>query len=83
VHQFDSAKKQKLMEGDSRNLEKNTDWESGDQMHDAGTLFQSIRLRRGPVLVDRNDWNVMESQFRLVLYSGILFWALHLLSLAL
>ena len=76
-------KKQMPMEGDSRNLEKNINWELGDQIHDDRSFLQSVRLRHSPVLVDRTNWNVMESEFRFVLYSGILFWTLHLLSLAL
>lgn len=76
-------KKQMTMDGDSRNLEKNSDWQSGDSLHDDRSVFQSVRLRRGPVLANRADWNVMESELRLVLYSGIFLWAIHLLSLAL
>ena len=76
-------KKQKTMDGDSRNLEKNSDRQPGDSMHDDRSVLQSVRLRRGPVLANRADWNVMESELRLVLYSGIFLWALHLLSLAL
>ena len=76
-------KKQMTMDGDSRNLAKNSNRQPGDAMHDGRSVLQPVRFRRGPVLANRPDWHVMESELRLVLYSGILFWAIHLLSLAL
>ena len=71
------------MDGDSRNLEKNINRKSGDQMYDDRSFLQPIRVRHSSVLANISDWNVMESEFRFVLYSGIIFWTLHLLSLAL
>ena len=76
-------KKQMSMDGDSRNLEKNSDRQLGDSVHDGRSVLQPVWFRRGPVLANRTDWNVMESELRLVLYSGIFLWALHLLSMAL
>ena len=72
-----------LMDGDSRNLEKNINRQLSDQMYDDRSLFQPIRVRHSSVLANLSDWNVMESEFRFVLYSGAIFWTLHLLSLAL
>ena len=78
-----TVKKEKPMDGDSTNLEKNTNWESGDSLYDDRTVLQPVRFRRGPVLANRNDWDVMESELRLVLFSGVFLWTVHLLSLAL
>jgi hypothetical protein len=76
-------KKQITMDGDSRNLEKNSNRQSSDSVHDDRSVLQSVRVRRCPILANRADWDIMESELRLVLYSGIFLWALHLLSLAL
>ena len=76
-------KNQMLMDGDSRNLEKNFNWESSDPMYDDRSFLQPVRVRYSSVLANPGNWNTMASEFRNVLYSGILFWTLHLLTLAL
>jgi hypothetical protein len=78
-----TVKKEKTMDGDSQNLEKNTSWESSDSLYDDRSFLQSFRLRHRSVLADRSDWDVMESELRLVLLSGVFLWAIHILSLAL
>jgi hypothetical protein len=45
-----------------------------------GTILQPIWVRRGSILSDIMDRKFMESQPRYVLYCGILFWSLFLLS---
>lgn len=77
------VKKEKTMDGDSKYLEKNTNWESSDSIHDDRAFFQSFWIRHRSVLANQHDWNVMESEFRLVLFSGIVLWSIHLLSVAL
>jgi hypothetical protein len=76
-------KKLRYMEGESRNLEKNTNWEPSDLVHDDSTIFQSVRVRHSSVLADRSNWKFVESELRFVLRCGTILWLLYLLSLAL
>ena len=69
------------MDSDSRNLEKNFIGQPSDMVRDDSSVLQSVRIRRGSVLADPVNWQFMESEFRFVLYSGTLLWALYLLSL--
>lgn len=71
------------MEGESNNLENNPDRQSSHLVHDAGSIFQPIRVRRSPVLANPSNWKFVESELRFVLYCGAIFWAVHLLSMAL
>ena len=71
------------MDGDSRNLEKNFNRKSSDPMYDDRSVLQPFRVRHRSVLANQLDWITVESELRFVLYSGIVFWALHILSLAL
>ena len=70
------------MEGDNYDLEKNSNGELSDSMYDDSAILQSIRLRHSSVLAHISDWHFVESELRFVLYSGIVFWAIHFLSLA-
>jgi hypothetical protein len=45
----------------------------------AGTVFQSVRIRCCSIYSDIIDRKFMESELRLVLYCGILFWVIYLL----
>ena len=45
----------------------------------ASTLFQSVRVRCGSVYSDIIDRKFMESELRVVLYCGVLFWIIYLL----
>ena len=47
---------------------------------DAGVILQSIWVRCRSIFPNATDRKFMESELRLVLYCGILFWALYLLS---
>ena len=62
---------------------KDNQIESFDMVHDVSSVFQPFRVRRSPILASREDWKFASREFRFVLYSGIIFWTLHLLSLAL
>ena len=44
------------------------------------TIFQSIWIRCGSIFSNIVDRKFMESQLRVVLYCGVLFWSLFLLS---
>jgi hypothetical protein len=45
-----------------------------------GSIFQSIWIRCGSIFSNIVDRKFMESQLRVVLYCGVLFWSLFLLS---
>lgn len=69
------------MESESHYLEKNPNGQSSHLVHDDSSVLQSVRVRRGSVLADPVNWQFVESEFRFVLYSGTILWALYLLSL--
>jgi hypothetical protein len=46
---------------------------------DVGSILQSFWVRCRTVFPHITDREFMEGQFRIVLYSGILFWFIHLL----
>jgi hypothetical protein len=46
---------------------------------DVSSVFQSVRVRCGSIYTDIIDRKFMESELRLVLYCGILFWIIYLL----
>jgi hypothetical protein len=43
------------------------------------TVFQSVRIRCGSIYSDIIDRKFMESELRVVLYCGVLFWVIYLL----
>ena len=51
--------------------------------NDAGAVLQPVRVRHRSVLADSSYWQFVESELRFVLYSGIILWTIHLLSMAL
>lgn len=61
-------------------LEKDLSRQHGNMEHDDSSLLQSVRFRHSSVLVDTSNWNFVAREFRFVLYSGIVLWAIHLLS---
>lgn len=69
------------MEGDSRQQE-NIKANSSNIVHDASTVFQPFWFRHSAVLADRDDWKPLERQFRFVLYSGVVLWIIHAISLS-
>ena len=76
-----SMKNYKTMEGESKNLENNSDRQSSDLEHDAGPILQPVRFRYSSVLADPTDWKFMGREFRFVLYCGIVLWTFHVLSM--
>lgn len=46
---------------------------------DVGSILQSFWIRCCSVFPNITDREFMECQFRIVLYSGILFWFIHIL----
>jgi len=70
------------MEGDSGGHIEKIKRQASGMDYDDSAIFQSSWIRRNPVLVDRDDWKPMASQFRYVFYCGIILWSIHLISLA-
>jgi hypothetical protein len=68
------------MEGDSRQQE-NIKSNHSNMVHDGSSVLQSSWIRYSAVLADAGNWQSMGRQFRFVLYSGIVFWSIHLISL--
>jgi hypothetical protein len=56
---------------------KNNQIEPGNMVHDVSSVFQPFGVRRRPILADRDDWKFATSEFRFVLYCGIILWALY------
>jgi hypothetical protein len=65
---------------EKQNLEKNIPRQSISTFFNVGSIFQSIRIRRNSIFFNIIDRKFMESELRVVLYCGILFWSLLLLS---
>jgi len=68
------------MDGDSRQ-QKNIKTNNSDMVHDAGSILQSSWIRRSSVLANCYNWKSMERQFCFVLYSGIVLWSIHIITL--
>jgi len=68
------------MEGDSRQQE-NIKSNHCNMVHDGSSVLQSSWIRYSAVLANASNWQSMGRQFRFVLYSGIVFWSIHLISL--
>lgn len=56
---------------------------SVDVEYDDSTVLQSLRIRRSSILANSSNWEFMVGECRFVWYSGIIFWTLLILSLAL
>ena len=56
---------------------------SVDLEYDDSTFLQPVRVRRSSILVNSSNWEFMVSECRFVWYSGIIFWTLLILSMAL
>jgi len=70
---MDDGKENKVME-------KDISRQSFSDMFNAGTFFQSIWIRCGSIFSNITDRKFMERELRLVLYCGIVFWIINLLS---
>jgi hypothetical protein len=68
------------MDGDSR---KKQSAKPSNMVHDDCTILQSLWIRHSSVLAANSNWKFVESEFRFVLYSGIVLWTIHFISLAL
>ena len=71
-------------EGDSKNIQQAE--KQGKQNNvvqrygiDAGTILQSVWVRCRTIFPAATDGKFMESELRFVLYSGFIFWGIHLL----
>jgi hypothetical protein len=63
-----------------KNVEKNVSRQSFSNIFNAGIIFQSIWVRCRSVFPNITDRKFMESELRFVLYCGIVFWVIYLLS---
>jgi len=68
------------MEGESSKKNKKTGPRNLE--HDDSSILQSTGVRRSPILVDTSNWKFVESEFRFVLYSGVVLWIIHFISMA-
>jgi hypothetical protein len=59
---------------------KNNQIKPSNMVYDVSSVFQPFGVRRSPVLVDRDNWKFITSEFRFVLYCGIILWAFYALS---
>ena len=71
-------------EGDSKDNKqiKKQKYESTDVQRysvNAGTILQSVWVRCRTIFPTATDRQFMESELRFVLYSGFIFWGIHLL----
>jgi hypothetical protein len=65
---------------EKQNLEKDLPRQSIPTIFNASLILQSFRIRRNSIFFNIIDRKFMESQLRVVLYCGILFWVVLLLS---
>jgi hypothetical protein len=65
---------------EKQNLEKDFPRQSITNIFNVSTILQSFRIRRNSIFINIIDRKFMEGQLRVVLYCGILFWTLLLLS---
>jgi hypothetical protein len=65
---------------EKQDLEKNFPRQSITTIFDARAILQSFRIRRNSIFFNITNRKFMESQLCVVLYCGILFWSLLLLS---
>ncbi len=61
-------------------LEKHTPRQSISSVSNVSTFLQSIWIRCRAIFPDITDRKFMESEFRFVLYCGLIFWFIYLLS---
>jgi hypothetical protein len=63
-----------------RNVAENLSGKPVANIFNAGTIFQSVWIRCRTIFSDITDRKFMESELRVVLYCGVLFWFVYLLS---
>ena len=64
----------------NKNMEKSVSRQSFPNIFNVGIVFQSIWVRCRSVFPNITDRKFMESELRFVLYCGVIFWLLYLLS---
>jgi hypothetical protein len=70
-----------MIDGEKRtNVEENSTGKSFTNISNDSTFLQSLRVRCGTIFSDIGDRKFMESELRLVLYCGTIFWVIFLLS---
>jgi len=69
-----------MNDDENQNLEKDLPRQSITTIFNASPILQSFWIRRNSIFFNIIDRKFMESQLRVVLYCGILFWSLLLLS---
>jgi hypothetical protein len=67
-------------ERQNRNLEKNISEKLSSVLPDDSNVLESTWVRHNSISTNTDDWGSLVRQFRLVLFSGGLFWCLYLLS---
>ena len=69
-----------MEDGEKQNLEKYISRKHISGMSDVGTFLQSVWIRCRSIFPNTLDRKFMESELRFVLYCGVIFWVLLLLS---
>lgn len=64
----------------NKNVEKNSTRQPVSGIFNARIILQSFWVRCRSIFPNTTDRKFMESELRLVLYCGIIFWTLYLLS---
>lgn len=64
----------------NENLEKNFPRQPISGIFNVRSIFQSFRVRCNSIFSDITNREFMESELRVVLYCGIIFWSIYLLS---
>jgi len=64
----------------NKNVEKDISRQSFSSISNVGTFLQSVWIRCRSIFPNITDRKFMESELRLVLYCGIVFWIIYLLS---
>ena len=64
----------------NQNMEKDVSRQPLSDIFNARTVFQSFWVRCRAILPDITDRKFMERELRVVLYCGIVFWIIYLLS---
>ena len=64
----------------NNNVEKNIPRKSFSNFFNVGSFFQPFWFRCGSILSDITNRKFMESELRLVLYCGTIFWVIFILS---
>jgi hypothetical protein len=64
----------------NENVEKYVSGQSLPNIFNVGVVFQSIWVRCRSIFPNITDRKFMESELRFVLYCGVIFWIIYLLS---